>query len=127
MNEYSLAKVQVINTIHLKLDNMAEWTKEEIQEIWEKATPCPPNDPNVWRKDQCGAWINRDMYGAASRGEAHTSYKWQIDHKKHDSKGGADVVSNARPLQWYNNDYRQNGRLIKKITANGTVNIELDT
>lgn len=106
---------------------MAEWTEKEIQTIWEKATPCPPNDPNVWRKDQCGAWINRKMYGAASQGEAHTSYKWQVDHKKPDSKGGADVVSNARPLQWYNNDYRQNGRLVKKITANRTVNIELDT
>lgn len=104
---------------------MANWTQEEIQQIWEKATPCKNNDPNVWRKDQCGAWIKRDMYGAPSEGESHISYRWQIDHIKPDSKRGADSVSNARPLQWFNNDYRQNGKLVKKITASGTKNIEL--
>ena len=30
---------------------MAEWTEEE-----NKGTECPPNDPNEWRKDQCGAF-----------------------------------------------------------------------
>lgn len=103
---------------------MANWTEEEIQKIWEKAKVCPPNDPNVWRQDQCGAWIKRDMYGAAAENESHTSYKWQIDHVKPDSKGGPDIVSNARPLQWYNNDSRQNNRLKSKVTAVGVKNIE---
>lgn len=106
---------------------MADWTKEELDTIWKKGKECPPNDPNIWRKDQCGAWIRRDMYGAASENEPHTSYKWQVDHIKPDSKGGEDSISNARPLQCYNNDFRQNGPLVKKITANGKVNIELNT
>lgn len=104
---------------------MANWTEEEIQKIWEKAQVCPPNDPNVWRKDLCGAWIKRDLHGAASENEPHTSYKWQVDHIKPDSKGGPDTVSNVRPLQWYNNDCRQNNRLKTRVTAEGTKNIEV--
>ena len=105
---------------------MANWTEEEIQKIWEKATPVQGVDSNKWRKDQCGAWIQRDKHDAISPNEPHTSFKWQVDHIKPDSEGGADTVSNARPLQWYNNDCRQNRRLKKRITAEGDHNIELE-
>ena len=71
---------------------MADWTPEEIQRIWEKGTLCPPKDPNVWRKDQCGAWIRRSDYGAASTNESHTSFTWQIDHIKPESKGGFQML-----------------------------------
>ena len=33
------------------------------------------------------------------------------------SKGGEDIISNARPLQWYNNVTRSNGRLTCPVTA----------
>lgn len=105
---------------------MADWTEEEKCQIWQKGEVCPPNDPNVWRKDHCGAWMYYPSYGAPSKGESHTSYKWQIDHIKPESKGGEDIVSNARPLQWFNNDYRQNHPLKKKITADGPINVETD-
>lgn len=105
---------------------MANWSNEEIQQIWEKAEIVVGYNPDIWRKDQCGAWIYRLNYGAPSVGESHTSYKWQIDHIKPDSKGGEDIVSNARPLQWYNNDSRQNGRLKTRITSDGNKNIELE-
>lgn len=105
---------------------MADWTEEEIQTIWEKATIVVGYNSNLWRKDQCGAWMYRHYYGAASQGEPHTSYKWQIDHIKPESKGGSDIVSNARPLQWYNNDARQSGRLRAKITSEGNKNVEVD-
>ena len=104
---------------------MADWTEEEKQKIWAKGTPCPPNDPKVWRKDQCGAWMHYSEYGAPSKDEPHTSYKWQIDHIKPESKGGEDIVSNARPLQWYNNDSRQNNPLKTKVIANGKKNVEV--
>lgn len=104
---------------------MANWTDEEVEQVWNKASEVPGYDKNVYRKDQCGAWIQKDEYGAASVGESHTSFKWQVDHIKPDSKGGADVLSNARPLQWYNNDCRQNGRLMTKVTAEDNHNIEI--
>lgn len=106
---------------------MADWTEKEKREIWAKGTECPPNDPNEWRKDQCGAWMHYSEYGAPDQSESHTSYKWQIDHIKPESMGGADTVSNARPLQWFNNDSRQNGRLKKKVTSDGVKNVEIDS
>lgn len=105
---------------------MADWSNDEIQKVWEKADIVPNNDPNVFRKDQCGAWIRRDLYGAPSKDESHTSFKWQIDHIKPQSKEGKDILSNARPLQWFNNDSRQNSRFKTKITSDGTHNIEID-
>lgn len=105
---------------------MANWTEEEKKKIWDKAATDPYNNPDLWRKDQCGAWMYWPSYGVPSPGESHTSFKWQIDHIKPESNGGDDIVSNARPLQWYNNDSRQNGRLKRKITAEGTKNVEVD-
>ena len=105
---------------------MANWSNEEIQQIWEKAAVVVGYNPDIWRKDQCGAWIYRQHYGTASVGECHTSYKWQIDHIKPESKEGEDIISNARPLQWYNNDSRQNGSLKTRITSDGNRNIELE-
>lgn len=70
---------------------MASWTEEIIQAVWEKGTKVQGYDYNVWRKDSCGAWINRNLHGSPSINESHTSYKWQIDHIKPESKGGTVV------------------------------------
>lgn len=93
---------------------MAEWTEKEKRKIWDKGEIVPGYDINVWRKDQCGAFIRWDMYG--DRSDMYNN-GWEIDHIKPDSKGGEDIVSNARPLQWYNNVTRSNGRLTCPVVA----------
>lgn len=98
---------------------MANWTEEEKKIIWSKADKNANNDPALWRKDQCGAWMYWPHYG-----NRQSDYGWEIDHIKPDSKGGEDVVSNARPLQWFNNASRQNGQLTCPVTANGVKNIK---
>lgn len=105
---------------------MANWTEDEIQKVWEKAMVVDGYDKDVYRQDVCGAWIQRNQYGTAKTNESHTSFTWQIDHVKPESKGGKDVLSNVRPLQWYNNDVRQNGRLKPTVTAEGDHNVEKD-
>ncbi len=95
---------------------MANWTPEEIQVIWEKAEPSV--QPDMWRKDQCGAWIYRKDYG-----NRQSDYGWEIDHIKPESKGGEDVLSNARPLHWLNNASRQAGRLTCVVTSDGNRNV----
>lgn len=93
---------------------MANWTDEEKLKIWNKGEIVPGYDPKMWRKDQCGALIRWDKYGDRS---SQDNNGWEIDHIKPDSKGGEDIIGNARPLQWYNNVTRSNGRLTCPITA----------
>ena len=93
---------------------MANWTEEEKRKIWNKGEIFPGQDPKIWRKDQCGAFIKWDCYGDRS---SQTNCGWEIDHIKPDSQGGEDIISNARPLQWYNNVTRSNGRLTCPISA----------
>src|SRR5437762_2669887 len=89
------------------------------QQVWEKATVTEPNDPKLWRKDQCGAWIHRSAHG-----NRDSQYGWEIDHIQPVSQGGGDEVSNLRPLQWQNNADRATGRLNCPVTASGVNNVQ---
>ncbi len=71
-----------------------------VQQVWEKATIVSGYDPNIWRKDTCGAWINRDSHGS------ETQYGWEIDHIKPKAHGGSEDLANLQPLQWENNRHK---------------------
>jgi hypothetical protein len=89
-----------------------------VQQVWNKGRVVPGYDPNIWRKDQCGAWIGKQFYG--NRG---SQYGWEIDHITPSEDGGTNDLSNLRPLQWENNANRQSGRLDCPIIAEGVNNI----
>lgn len=94
------------------------FSEKVIQQVWEKATVVANNDPNVFRKDQCGAWIKRSEYG-----NRQSSFGWEIDHITPQSKGGGDELSNLRPLQWENNMSKLDGRLVCAVVADNVKNV----
>ena len=67
--------------------------------VWEKAE----KDPGfiTFKKDCCGALIQKNKYGTKSE------HGWEIDHIKPVSKRGTDDLSNLQPLQWENNQYKE--------------------
>lgn len=75
-----------------------------VDEVWKKGAVAPGNNPAVFRKDICGAFIRRDAYGK------QTQYGWEIDHIVPASRGGSDSLHNLRPLHWQNNDAKSDSR-----------------
>ena len=49
-------------------------SEDLLQRVWEKADAANLN-PQILRKDQCGAWINRIRHG-----DRNSIYGWEIDH-----------------------------------------------
>jgi hypothetical protein len=93
------------------------FTDEKIQAVWSKGRATTSNDPNVWRKDQCDAWIMRNQYG-----NRDSNWGWKIDHINPD---GGDNLSNLRPLHWKNNLAKSEGRLRCVKTAIGSENVDI--
>ncbi len=82
---------------------MANFTQEQIEEVWQKARIMANNNPNVFRQDYAGAWIRRDQYG-----DRNAKYGWEIDHCLPESQGGSDNIENLYPLHWKNNVQKDN-------------------
>jgi 5-methylcytosine-specific restriction endonuclease McrA len=95
------------------------FSEEMIQAVWEKGTVVSGVDSNIYRKDECGAWIEFKHHG-----DRNHDFGWEIDHIITQSEEGGDNLSNLRPLQWKNNASRQDDELVCKITANGMRNSE---
>ena len=93
-------------------------TEERTQAVWEKGHVVARYDADLYRKDDCGAWIVRNKYG-----KTNSLYGWQIHHIVPESEGGSDALSNLRPLQWKNNQASQAGPLKCPVTAVDNENV----
>jgi len=75
-----------------------KWTSEAILAVWEKGEIIGNNDPDVFRKDACGAWMKFSEHG-----DREAKYGWEIDHITPVAHDGTDALSNLQPLHWKNN------------------------
>ena len=71
--------------------------EELIKELWNKGRVINGLNPDVYRKDACGALIMRDKFGMEN------PFGWVIDHIFPVNLGGDDHMDNLRPLHWRNN------------------------
>jgi len=85
--------------------------------VWNKGKIAGTNDPKVYRKDECDAWMQYSKYG-----DRNSTYGWEVDHITSQDHGGTDAMSNLRPLQWENNASKGAGRLKCTVTAKGEKN-----
>lgn len=74
------------------------FTYDEIEAVWKKAKVQLNNDPEDFRKDYAGAWIQKSEYGKK------TIYGWEIDHEKPLAENGTYDLDNLQPLHWKNNN-----------------------
>ena len=72
-------------------------SKEQL--VWEKGIIVPGFDKDRYRKDKCGAWMQRNLRGNGTG----LSLQWEIDHRNPKSNSGTDDLENLQPLQWENN------------------------
>lgn len=85
---------------------MAQFTDEQLNEIWVKGLIDSRFDPNLIRKDACGAWMVRGRYN-----DRNSPFGWEVDHIYPESKLKdlevpnelIDNMVNLRPLNWKNN------------------------
>lgn len=87
-----------------------------VNQVWSLAQAVPGNDPAVWRKDEFGAWINRQDYR-----RRHSEFGWEIaDYGYRRQSGG---VASLRPMQWQNHvDFLVAARNPAVVTADGLRN-----
>lgn len=106
-------------------------TNQLKQRVWEKGQVVDGFNPDMYRKDPCGAWIAWDKYGVQDN-----MYGWEIDHIFPQSKledmgiciSLIDDLRNLRPMQHENNvsksiDYPS---YLAVVTSDGNKNIYKD-
>lgn len=70
------------------------YTDEMIQAVWEKGRGMPDRNVDEWRKDQCGAWLQRGQYH-----NPHSEYGWEILNTM---PGPGTELDNLAPFHWQN-------------------------
>ncbi len=92
--------------------------EDMVRKVWEKGGITEKADPEIWRKDECGAWIRRNFFE-----NLNSQFGWEIDLIVPEFEGGANDLWNLRPLQWRNRISKRAGRLVCPITAREWYNV----
>lgn len=104
---------------------MSHFSNSLLDQLWNKADIEEGFNPDKWRKDFAGAWIQRDQFGLSG---AQAPFGWAVDHLKPKSLGGNDDVDNLVPVHWQNNISKANHYPEFKtiVTSDGNKNIMME-
>ena len=102
--------MQDTGPIEMQLSEYDIWT------IWSKGEIFAGNDPVLWRRDPCGAWMFRSHYNRKD-----SEYGWVVD-KIDPGDTNTDLLSNCRPVQWRNTIRKPDGTIKCQVTSSGIHN-----
>ena len=71
---------------------MSNFSKERLEQIWNKGKTIKGKDTNLYRKDIFGNTMYKHSYGKLSE------MGWNVDHSKPQSLGGTDHLNNLQPM-----------------------------
>ena len=71
---------------------MTKYSKERLDQIWNKGETIRGKDPDLYRMDKFGNTMYRHSYGKMS------GMGWNVDHSKPQSQGGTDHLNNLQPM-----------------------------
>ena len=108
-----------------------EVTNQLKRQVWEKGQIVEGFNPDMYRKDPCGAWIAWDKYGIQDN-----FFGWEIDHIFPQSKleemginaSLIDDLRNLRPMQHENNKSKSDDypSYAAVVTSEGNKNKYMD-
>ncbi len=101
----------------IKGNSFMPFDEKIISDVWAKGQVAGSNNPDEYRKDECGAWMYFSHYN--NKG---SQYGWEIDHIAFVNHVASDDLNNLRPLQWQNYACKGSGELTCIVTANKTNN-----
>ena len=121
--DWRLARLYVLPALPLmQLDDPNDTTPpgsydaEVVESVWQLAQAVTGNDPQVWRKDEFGAWIHRRDYR-----RRHSEFGWEIADYGYRMR--ATGLTSLRPMQWQNHvDFQVAARHQAVISADGLRN-----
>ncbi len=93
----------------------ADYDRAIVQSVWRFADTVAGNDPDLWRKDEFGAWINRLNYG-----KRQSEFGWEICDVSL-GRGNMGLMA-LRPMQWQNYLDQVAAMTQSRITADGLRN-----
>ena len=80
----------------LAKDNLViPFDEKLISDVWAKGEVVGSNNPDEYRKDECGAWMYFSHYS-----NRNSQYGWEIDHIEFVDHVASGDLNNLRPLQW---------------------------
>ncbi|MBL9130505.1 MAG: hypothetical protein JNG86_04850 [Verrucomicrobiaceae bacterium] len=97
-------------------DTYEGYDADVVRGVWALGQVIPGNDPEIWRKDEFGAWMHRREYR-----NRHSEFGWEIADYGYTRR--AFGIASLRPMQWQNHlDFMVAARNQAVITADGLRN-----